>query len=641
MNGGHMRPAAVLLLVALPLSAQTASDTITVTATRTETRLSDTPASVVVLSRETLAATAAPTIDDALRQVPGFTLFRRTGSRVANPTSQGVSLRGIGASGASRAIVFDDGVPLNDPFGGWIYWGRVPRVAVQRAEVLRGGASDLYGSSAMGGVIQFVRRRSDVPAISIDASVGSQSTRTLSLFSAYEFASLAVDLLDTGGYVLVDPAQRGRVDRAADASHTAADLTIEHEHAFLRGSYYSEARNNGTRLQTNDTTIRELAGGVNGGAFAARAWGSDQDYAQTFSAVAADRNSERLTIDQRVPSRSAGASVQWSRTLAMNNAVVAGADGLQVSGASNETQFAPNGTKTIVRASGHQRTGGAFIEDVVSLNNVSITGGVRFDTWQNQSPRSSRSDDAVSPRLAILYRPSQAIAFTISAYRGFRAPTLNELYRNFRVGNVLTLANESLAPEHLSAVEAGVRLRYLRATLFSMGLSDVVSNVTLTATPSLITRQRQNVASSRSRGAEIEGEWPLWRNVRAAAGYLFCDSVVTAGSLDGKRLPQVPRNSASAELSWTGRSTIALQSRWSSAQFDDDLNRLPLRGYLVVDAFFAHPLVSGVDFTVAVENIFNERIEASATPVITLGQPRAVRAGVRFGRERRRSTPPS
>src|SRR5205085_10876291 len=77
------------------------TDEITVTATRRESKLSDTPSSVVVLDRESLNATPSTTIDDALRQVPGFTLFRRSGSRSANPTAPGVSLRGIGASGAS------------------------------------------------------------------------------------------------------------------------------------------------------------------------------------------------------------------------------------------------------------------------------------------------------------------------------------------------------------------------------------------------------------------------------------------------------------------------------------------------------------------------------------------------------------
>src|SRR5437762_12765266 len=153
-----------------------------VTASRTETRVSDTAASVAVLSNEDLSTTAALTVDDALRQIPGFALFRRTGSRTANPTSQGVSLRGVGASGASRAVVLDDGIPLNDAFGGWVYWGRVPRAALDRVEVLRGGASDLYGSSAMGGVVQFIRRDG---GLFFDACAGSQRTGTASLFAAH------------------------------------------------------------------------------------------------------------------------------------------------------------------------------------------------------------------------------------------------------------------------------------------------------------------------------------------------------------------------------------------------------------------------------------------------------------------------
>src|SRR5437763_8080707 len=183
-------------------SAPSTQDSITVTATRTKTRLADTPASVVVLDRSAIAS--APTLDDALRQVAGFTLFRRTGSRTANPTSQGVSLRGVGASGASRALVLDDGIPLNDAFGGWVYWGRVPRAALDRVEILRGGASDLYGSAAMGGVVQFVRRQSGV---ALDLSAGTERTGTGSLFAAHQIGawrgSVVADVLRTDGYVLV------------------------------------------------------------------------------------------------------------------------------------------------------------------------------------------------------------------------------------------------------------------------------------------------------------------------------------------------------------------------------------------------------------------------------------------------------
>src|SRR6266446_3074593 len=146
----------LLLLAAAsprPAYAQEAErlEPVVVTATRAEQPIGEAPASVTVLSREDIRQGAGQSLDDLLRQVPGFSLFRRSSSLVSHPTTQGVSLRGIGPSGASRALVLLDGVPVNDPFGGWVYWNRVPREMIEDVEISRGSASGLYGSSAMGG----------------------------------------------------------------------------------------------------------------------------------------------------------------------------------------------------------------------------------------------------------------------------------------------------------------------------------------------------------------------------------------------------------------------------------------------------------------------------------------------------------
>jgi outer membrane receptor protein involved in Fe transport len=615
----------LVLLVAAPLFAQQAatSDSITVTATRTETRLADTPASVVILDRQAIAASASPLVDDALRQVPGFTLFRRSGSRVANPTAQGVSLRGVGASGASRAIVLDDGIPLNDAFGGWIFWGRVPRASLERIEVLRGGASDRYGSGAIGGVVQFVRRRDDT--VVADVSAGSEATRDASLFAAGGSdpwrASLAVDLFDSGGYVLVDPGSRGAVDGNANSRHDAFDATLAHASTFLRASRYHESRNNGTPLQTNETTIRQVSLGHDTGGLSLRTYGSDNDYAQTFSAIAADRSTERLTVDQQVPSHSSGGSIQYAHLVGSRHALVAGGEVRDVSGFSNEEQFALSGAVSHARNGGRQRIGGVFAEDVMDVSSrLSVTAGIRADSWH---------DVSWSPRLSALFRATDRLALTASAYRAFRAPTLNELYRSFRVGNLLTNANASLEPETMNAFELGVRYAHLRANAFVMDVDRTIANVTLTTTPALITRQRRNLGSSQTRGVEIESDWRVATNLRASAGYLLSD----AHTNDGKRLPQVPRHQATLQTTYSpARTTIAAQVRWSSMQFDDDLNQFPLRSYVVADAFASYSLAPRVALTVAAENLFDRRVETAATPVITLGQPRTVRFGVRYGR---------
>jgi outer membrane receptor protein involved in Fe transport len=164
-----------------------------------------------------------------------------------------------------------------------------------------------------------------------------------------------------------------------------------------------------------------------------------------------------------------------------------------------------------------------------------------------------------------------------------------------------------------------------------MTTDDAIANVTLTSTPSLITRQRRNLGSSRSRGVELEAEEWLSRLWRVSAGYLFCDAVVTSGDLAGRRLPQVPRNTATMQLAFNAaRGSAGVQARWSSMQFDDDLNQFPLRSYAVADLFASYPIASHIEATFAVENATNRRVEVSATPVITVGTPRTVRVGVRY-----------
>ncbi|MBL8141044.1 MAG: TonB-dependent receptor plug domain-containing protein, partial [Acidobacteria bacterium] len=159
-------------------------EAVTVTASRGADRLATAP-TTTVLSGAALVSSGAGAIDDALRQTPGFSLFRRSTSRVANPTTQGVTLRGVSGSGASRSSVLVDGASLNDPFGSWVYWNRVPLASIDRIEVMRGAGGDLYGAEALGGVVQIVTadatRASGVRAV---ADYGTQDSARLSGLAA-------------------------------------------------------------------------------------------------------------------------------------------------------------------------------------------------------------------------------------------------------------------------------------------------------------------------------------------------------------------------------------------------------------------------------------------------------------------------
>lgn len=648
----------------IELTPASVSEEVTVSGTRTESRLSDSAASVAVLSARDLARAPSPALDQTLRQIPGFTLFRRSDSRTANPTSQGVSLRGVGASGASRATVLDDGVPLNDPFGGWIFWGRVPRASLRRVEVLRGGASDLYGGSALAGAVTLVRREIPKALVRLESSYGSSNTPEVSLFAGARRGEWglagAIDLFRSDGYIPVEESRRGQVDREAASRHQTAELTVERSlpeggRVFLRGSDFRESRENGTILQVNDARIRQLAAGGDWsggwGSASARLYAMDESYHQTFSAVAPDRNTETLTRRQRVPARAFGLSAQLARPLG-DHVLVAGVEARDARGSSEEEIPGVSGPSGTVEAGGREVAGALFLEDVLTLGSRAVvTAGARVDVWSERDGSrttaggrerfADRTETAVSPRLSALYRLGGSASLTAAAYRSFRAPTLNELYRSFRVGDTLTLANERLGPERLTGGEAGVLLAgsgvafSARATVFWMEIEDTIANVTVETAPTLITRRRENLGRTRSRGLEVDGELRASGSLGLSVGYLFADSTVRRFSsdpdLEGHRVAQVPRHQATlaARLSLRG-ADLVVQGRFASSQYEDDRNSLRLGGYGVMDAFLGAPVGRGIQLFAAGENLLGRRVEIARTPVTSLGPPRLLRAGLRL-----------
>jgi outer membrane receptor protein involved in Fe transport len=661
-------PELVIILRPAPLSEQ-----VTVTATRTEMRLADTPASVVSLSSAELATTAAATLDDALRQVPGFSLFRRAGSRTANPTAQGVSLRGTGASGASRAVVLVDGVPLNDPFGGWVYWSRVPRASVSNIEVLRGSASHLYGSAALGGVVNIFTRKASAPVMLLEASYGNQQTADASLYAAGRKngwgASLGAETFHTDGYIIVDERERGPVDTPANSRNTAARLTLDRQlssnaSVFAGASVFGEARSNGTPFQINRTHIRQFTVGgdwqsARAGAFALRAYGGTQVFDQNFSAVNPARSLETPTRVQRVPAQATGLSIQWSRAVLKRQTFIAGLETREVRGASDEIAYVAGRPTSLIGAGGRERTAALFFEDILHPTpKLYVTMGARIDRWRNYNATSvtrpfaptvpgtsvsfpDRAETAFSPHLSALYKPADNLSLYASATRSFRQPTLNELYRSFRVGDVLTLANENLRAETLTGWEAGANLHSfnqklnLRGTFFWTGIAHPVANLTLNVQPTLITRQRQNLGRTRSRGLEVEWDARASNHWTVSGGYLFVDARVqsfpTNTALEGLFIPQVARHQLTFQTRYSRPSvlTLSFQGRASASQFDDDQNRLRLEKYFTLDAFISRSLTRKVEVFAAAENIFNQRYSTGLTPVRTINPPLLLRLGFR------------
>ncbi|MDQ6786679.1 MAG: TonB-dependent receptor, partial [Acidobacteriota bacterium] len=543
---------------------------------------------------------------------------------------------------------------------------------------------------ALSGAINLTPKRAenDKPILRFETSIGTQKSYDGSLFAAFGkngwSADLAVEDFQTAGYVPVERAARGAADSNANSRYQNGFLTIEkrfgeegtltqgrrdaeffeNARIFARGNLFSEQRDNGTRLTKNRTYFRQAVFGADVGrakfgAFQFRSSIEAQVYDQNFSAVSADRNTENLTRIQRVPSQARNANLFWTRAFG-NHAVSASVDLREVRGTSYESVINNNRTTSLVSAGGREFSYGVFAQDFWRVTKkLNLNFGWRLDAWRNFDALSmarnltgnqqttianfpNRSEKSFSPRLAALYQINNNFSVVASVSKSFRAPTLNELYRAFRVGNVLTQANENLRAERATTLETGANLTAfakrlsVRGNVFSTEISNPVVSVTLSATPSLILRQRQNVGRTRTRGIEFDAEFLLHKDLRFSASYLLVNSRVARFpqnvGLVGKFLPQVAHRQLTVQTFYRPRDkfSFGLQARFSSTQFEDDQNLLRLRPFSNLDALASYRLRKNLEIFAAIENVFNNRYDIGLTPNLTVAAPRFARIGLRY-----------
>jgi outer membrane receptor protein involved in Fe transport len=628
-------------------------DKVLVTASRGTERLA-TGGSMTAVSSAEILNSGAGSLDDALRGTPGFSLFRRSSSRVSNPTTQGVTLRGVSGSGASRTLVLADGVPLNDPFGSWVYWNRVPLAAVDRVEIVRGATGDLYGADALGGVVQVLTFAPGHARLRFTAEGGSLDTQRYSGFANAQhkgwYGEAAGEFLRSDGYITTAEDVRGPVDVPADSDYQTGFFGGGYNpgswHAGVRMSLYAEDRNNGTPLQVNTTDWKQLAGeaggGVGGGAWIARGSHGRQEYYQTFSAILGGtaRSGERLTTKQTTPSRFTAASGQWTRAFGAVSALVGG-EGRRTQSSIEELRYPQANVETgPFYGGGREATGAVFGRiSVVPVAPLTIVLGARGDFWKSTPADTALPEheaEFFSPRASASWRVSDAVSIHGAGYRSHRTPTLNELYRGFRVGLTDTLPNPLLNPETLTGGEGGVMFTHgqfsARATAFANELENAITNVTI----GFNLRERQNTDTISARGIEVEATYRLhsrWtlNGLIVGTRSRFEEAPAQPG-IEGNRVPQVPSFQVGGAVTYSDPIgfTGSVQLRAFGPQFDDDLNEFELEQYGVVDLSASQQVLRGLNVFVAVENLFDKEYDTSLTSQLrTIGWPRTARVGVR------------
>jgi len=632
-------------------------------------------------------------LENELRKVPGLQQFRTSDARSANPTSQGITLRGLSANAASRALLLLDGVPQSDPFGGWIAWPGYDAVPIAEARIRRGGGSGTDGPGALSGTVELLS--DDVGnALDVNVAYGSRDSVEGKIVFGRELGAGQLTVSGSyargDGFIPIIEEQRGIIDRPAEyeqaglALRFVAPLSENTElqtnvRAFTddreRGFAFSENHNDGV-----DASIRIVNKNENGWQFFALGYIQIRNFDVSFGGqIPADRRSVNQVFEQfNVPSTGLGGRLEIRPALGEDIELRIGGDWRRVIGETNENFFFQAGIPQRRRnAGGESDTFGGFAElSWQPTEKLLLTGGTRIDFWSindgfrreielvSPNPGDIRLDDIFDDRNGTEFTGRAGFAYQITdtvklrgaGYLGWRLPTLNELFRPFRVGPNATAANEFLEPERSEGVELGIEFNndvfQFGTTLFYNQLDDAIANVSLDSGPGLfpgvgfvsgagIFSQRQNINAITSQGIEVDGSINLdmlLSGLSLNAAYSYIDADVSASgvaaAIDGFRPEQVANHYASGQIGWGDEfgNEFKISGNYIGTQFDDDINTLELFNSVKFDASATFGLNENFKINARLENIFDAQIEAaiSSSGVIERAQPRTYWLGLQL-----------
>lgn len=629
-------------------------------------------------------------LENELRKIPGLQQFRTSDARSANPTSQGITLRGLNANAASRALLLLDGVPQADPFGGWVAWPGYDALPIATASIRRGGGSGVDGPGALAGTID-LQSAAVGDKLELSSAYGSRDTVEGKLLFGRELGAgqltLSASYARGDGFIPIIDEQRGAIDRPAAFEQAGValrfvapindDIELQSSvRAFTddreRGFAFSENHNDGV-----DASIRIVNRNPDGLQYSALLYAQIRNFDVSFGgAIPADRSSVNQVLDQfNVPSTGLGGRLELRPNLGDNIELRIGGDALRNVGETNENFFFQGGVAQRGRnAGGETSTYGVFAElSVQASEHLLFTGGTRVDFWQISggflreferiapfpgAPRSNdqfqdRSGSEFTGRGGLAYEITDDLTLSGSAYLGWRLPTLNELFRPFRVGPDATAANEFLEPERSEGGEIGLayddEIVTLGATIFYTRLSDAIANVSLDRGPGLfpgvgfvsgvgIFAQRQNIDAVTSQGIEIDGQFKISDSISLGGSYSYIDAQIrasgAAAAIDSFRPEQVADHYASGFLNYSDAvgNQLSISANYIGARFENDVNSLILSDALRFDSSAVVRLSDNLYVNARVENIFDAQIDAAITSngIIERAQPRTIMLGLQL-----------
>ena len=647
--------------VSAPVPA--ASETILVTATRSERALSELPVSATVVTAEEIRTAPVLSTDDLLRAIPGVTpsVVSSSGS---TPNNQRFSMHGLGGT---RALVLLDGVPLHDPYSGIVQWQNVPLRSLRQIEVVRGGNASLFGNFALGGTVNLISRPVDESQADVDVSYGSNASARAALGVDYVVSpSLSLRLnhhqRDSDGFVRVPDPGAIDIDAWVEDSITSARADVRTAggtSVVLNASSSRIDISQGTPSTFSKRDITAYSAALHravgaGGLISANAFTQRQSEHLVNSLVIGQREDEYVSQDGTTPSTGSGASVEWSLQRKGSIPFVSvGVDLQQSEAEEDRTLFNRAGAVTQVeRVGGRQRFAGLFGQaSWRPTDRLEVLGSGRVDFFRSDNGSDiieggettiypATSSTQFDPRISVRYALRGQSALRASVYRAFNAPTLRDLYRNNQSGNSIILGNPYLEPETLVGGEVGWEWARsnsrVEVTVYRSVIDGLQSRVNVNGQRNLF--RNMNLGTSRNQGVEIAADVRLSPRWLLLAGYTYSEGIITDDpdpALIGNWLIEVPAQYGSLTVRYRGDRGTVVEARGRSVgrSYGDTSNIAVTPSHRVVDFSATHPVRPWMDAYLIVENALDENYYmALAATSFRRGLPRTVTAGVRVSR---------
>ena len=644
-----------------------------VTATRTETPVENLPVSVTVITQDEIEKMHAKTVDDVLNKAAGVQI--RRGKGLANTGSHTtLYMRGTGDS--SRVLVLKDGIPLNTTYIGSVnFWGVMSVEDIEKIEIVRGASSALYGSSAMGGVINIITRparEKTSGSVSFEGGTFDTCIGNANIASATDKFGLraSVGHKRTDGYEYYEGEkwkdyyktpenELTNVSVGGDIWLGESILKLDYEY-FMEDSlsatttqYDGEAKNNNYMLSYSipigktDVSIKSFY--------------FDYEYstkARKYNKTT--KNHDTFYYDSNVPKDEYGLMIQVSTELGSHRLTV-GSD-LKWGKCDSKYTYA-TGDRIF---SGKQDLYSVFVNDEMLIGDkLILSAGVRYDSWKNHSAdfyddtkatvRSikypEKTDEAWSPRAGVVYKVTEDTKLRASFGTGFKVPSLYYLYKSGPHGATrFDLANPDLGPEKMPwSYDVGFDMKpndnlNLSFTFYQSQFKDFLGDKTLdpsevpsyfTPGPGMAVIQKVNMGQIDVHGVEAGLEYAFNSRWSAFVNHTYNVSKIkeyeAKPEVEGNDLSYTPRHMTKIGFIYDNPDlfTLGIYLTNVGCRFGDfeNTDKKKLEGYQVVDMKVSRELFDGMDLFVSVDNLTDEKYKEYYT---TYNPPCTVMVGAKY-----------